>query len=215
MRANKQKTEFSLPDKTAIVLDKIEKTFNKQIVLSDFSAVFDETGIYVITGKSGSGKTTLLRIIAGLDRDFAGSITGGGIENCAMAFQEYRLFPSISAFENVYAVTKGTDSERTKSSMDALLSVGFDADDFEKLPSELSGGMKQRVSLARAIAADKPILLLDEPTKELDSTLRKKLYETLLNLSKRKLIIMVTHLSEDIESLSDNIITLEKPTEQL
>ncbi len=210
MQRNNASKYLPPPDEAVLVVDKISKSYDKQKIFSEFSAEFENNGLYIITGPSGCGKTTLLRIVAGLDTDFEGAIYGGGIGKCAVAFQEYRLFPAISAFENVYTATRGTESERTKKAMDSLLSVGFDSEDFEKLPSELSGGMKQRVSLARAIASDKPIILLDEPTKELDSALRERIYEELKKLSKSKLIIMITHLSEDIEKLSDKVIVLEK-----
>ena len=205
MQQSNESTKQSL-----VSLKDITKSFGKQSVLCGLSLEFNHTGLYIIKGPSGSGKTTLLRIIAGLDNDFTGEVTGAGISNCSYAFQEHRLFPAASAFDNVFAVTRGSDSERTKCAMDALISVGFDPEDFEKLPSELSGGMKQRVSLARAIAADKPILLLDEPTKELDQALRSKLQKLFIELSKKKLIIAVTHLEDDITALSDKIIDLSQ-----
>ena len=189
-----------------VALENVTKKFGDEIIFSDLNISFKEKGLYVITGPSGCGKTTLLRIIAGLDTDYTGALSGAGIGKCSMSFQEHRLFPAISAFKNVYTVTRGADGERTKASMDALLSVGFEPSDFEKLPNELSGGMKQRVSLARAIAADKPIILLDEPTKELDAALRERLHDVFIKLSQRKLVIIITHQSEDLERFSDSVI---------
>ncbi len=194
----------------AVALENVTKKFGNETIFSDLNISFGEKGLYVITGPSGCGKTTLLRIIAGLDTDYVGDVSGAGIGKCSVSFQEHRLFPAISAFKNVYTVTSGTDGERTKASMDALLSVGFEPEDFEKLPHELSGGMKQRVSLARAIAADKPVILLDEPTKELDAALREKLYDVFLKLSQKKLVIIVTHQSDDLKKFSDNVIEFPK-----
>lgn len=196
----------------SLILENITKKFGAETVFSNLSLAFEQKGLYIIKGPSGCGKTTLLRIIAGLDTDFDGAVIGGGTDQCSISFQEHRLFPSISAFQNVYTTLKGTDGERTKAAMDALLTVGFDPQDFEKLPCELSGGMKQRVSLARAIASDKPILLLDEPTKELDATLREKLYNEFLTQSKKRLVIIVTHLSDDMKKFSDKIIDIPQFT---
>ena len=75
----------------------LSKSFGERAVLDSFSYKFDQTGLYVIAGESGIGKTTLLRIIAGLDKDYSGSVVGGGIDNVSFMFQEYRLFPSLSA----------------------------------------------------------------------------------------------------------------------
>lgn len=187
-----------------------EKRFKEKTVLSSLSFDFPDTGLFLITGKSGIGKTTLLRIIAGLDKDFSGEIIGGGIKNTSFDFQEYRLFPQLSALENITLVSyenpSAQDLEKAKK---MLKEFGFSESEFSLLPSELSGGMKQRVGLIRAILKDTPILLLDEPTKELDPALQEKILNVIKKESLKRLVIMVSHLNEDKNYVSDNVIEIK------
>lgn len=184
----------------SLSIKNLNKAFDNKIIFKDFSYEFLDTGIYILRGDSGSGKTTLLRIIAGLDNKFSGEISGGGIVNSSFAFQEYRLFPTLSAKDNVMIASKDEnykDSERAK---DLLSMLGFTEDDMELKPDELSGGMKQRVAISRAILKPSPILLFDEPTKELDSALVSSLYEIIKKEAEKRLVIISTHenLPEDI-----------------
>lgn len=188
-------------------LNILEKKFDDKVIFKDFSYKFDEKGVYLLFGKSGTGKTTLLRIIAGLDKKFKGTVEGAGAENVSFVFQEYRLFPNLTALNNVVlAISDGKDDKIKKKAMNLLLNLGFSESDLHLLPGELSGGMKQRVSFARALLKNAPILLLDEPTKELDSELRNKLYEIIKEEAKTRLVIMVSHNKEDIDFLSPIII---------
>ena len=82
-------------------INNVSKSFDKKILFDNFSLVLPEKGVFVLSGESGVGKTTLLRMISGLDTDFSGEISGGGIKNCSVAFQEYRLFPTLSALDNL------------------------------------------------------------------------------------------------------------------
>ncbi len=171
----------------------IDKSFGNDIVFKDLSIDFDEKGLYVITGKSGIGKTTLLRMIAGLDTDHTGTITGGGITNISIMFQEHRLFPTLSAIDNATVAFNTVDGNNRTLAENLLLRLGFDEHSMSKLPRELSGGMKQRVSFARALLKDSPILLLDEPTKELNRELIETMAEILCDEAKKRLVIVVTH----------------------
>lgn len=185
-----------------LTITNLSKSFGKKEIFNSFSQNFSDTGIYSISGDSGVGKTTLLRMIAGLERDHSGEILGGGFDNVAFAFQEYRLFPTLSAIENVIIPNGNMNDEALKNTAEEmLLALDFKERDFLSDTSELSGGMKQRISLARALISNKPIILLDEPTKELDSGIRKKLYDIIKTKSKSKLIILVSHNREDIEAL--------------
>ena len=149
-----------------LMLNEISKKFADKPIFENFSYKFLVTGLYVITGESGIGKTTLLRIIAGLDTDYIGTVENGGIKNISFMFQEYRLFPSLTALENAsISIGKKADEDAYQS----LIRLGFSKDDLKKFPHELSGGMKQRVSFVRAILKTAPILILDEPTKDLDA----------------------------------------------
>ena len=192
-------------------LKSITKQFGEKIILKDFSYSFNDRGLYVLTGESGIGKTTLLRMIAGLDKDYLGSIEGGGIGRVGFAFQEYRLFPGLSALENViFAISDRNNEAVSIKSKDMLLRLGFNETDINLMPSELSGGMKQRVSLARAFLSDFPILLLDEPTKELDEKNATAVREIIKSLSCEKLVILVSHSEGDTAAIGATEINLNR-----
>ena len=194
-----------------LIINSLCKKFDKKTVFNNFSHSFPEKGIVAIAGESGIGKTTLLRIIAGLDKDYCGEVLGGGIGNVSFAFQEYRLFPNLTAFENViFAISDGKDEAVCINAKKLLMRLGFRENDFTLLPSELSGGMKQRVSLARAFMKKADILLLDEPTKELDPTNAKAVKEIITEQSKERLIIMVSHHGDDISDLNAEVINISK-----
>ena len=192
-----------------LIISDLKKSFGKKQIFDGFSYTFNSTGIYALCGESGIGKTTLLRLIAGLDTDFSGTIENGGIGNVSVAFQDSRLFPNLSAIDNVILANFDSISDETKRRAEELLiSLGLDKKDTTLFPSELSGGMKARVSLARAFLKDSPILLLDEPMKELDTLNKEKAYEIIKRESESRLVIMVTHSHEDIQKLSAKTIEL-------
>lgn len=192
----------------SLKIQNLTKRFGKKMIFSDLSYCFAHKGLYVLRGKSGIGKTTLLRIIAGLDKDYSGEIIGGGIGQVSFAFQEYRLFPQLSALENVMLASEdNSDSDKIKAT-DLLTRLGFLPEDMKLLPSELSGGMKQRVSLARAFLKNAPILLLDEPTKELDPLLCERVCEIIRDIAQNRLVILVTHKEEDVLLLDGELINL-------
>ena len=194
-----------------LTLTDLAKHFGEKKLFSELSYTFPEVGLFLLLGESGAGKTTLLRMIAGLDNDYTGRICGGGLENTAMAFQEHRLLPALSAFSNVTEALRpqGLGRERTNALAEAaLLSLGFPKKDFKTRPASLSGGMRQRVSLARAFALERPILLLDEPEKELDSRLRGRLYDAIADARKNRLVIVSTHTPEHLMQLSDGVLSI-------
>ncbi len=194
-----------------LILHDLKKQYGEKILFSGLSYTFSEPGLYLIHGKSGCGKTTLLRMISGLDTEYTGSIEGGGLTRCSFTFQEHRLFPWLDALSNVSVVLgeeKKKKEEYRKTAEEALLSVGFSREDFSKHPAALSGGMKQRVALARAFAAPRPILLLDEPDKELDGELRQRLYSRILQAAEKQTVLLVSHADEALLPPACGIITL-------
>ena len=170
----------------------VTKKFGDKLVIDNFSYEFGERGLYIIKGDSGAGKTTLLRMISGLDSDYEGEIFGGGVGNVALSFQEYRLFHTLTAIDNILMVVDGGDSKCDEVKK-VLSYLNFNEADYVKLPSELSGVMKQRISIVRAIFADKPVLLLDEPLKELDDELIGKLIALIKKEAEKRVVIVVTH----------------------
>lgn len=192
----------------SLEIKNLTKRFGKKTIISELSYRFSDKGLYILRGKSGIGKTTLLRIIAGLDKDYSGEVIDGGVERISFAFQEYRLFPQLSALENVMIASKD-DSDANKSiAMDLLSQLGFSFEEMSLLSSELSGGMKQRVSLARAFMKNAPVILLDEPTKELDAILCRQVCEMIKKIAEDKLVILVTHRDDDISLLDGELIDL-------
>lgn len=187
----------------ALEIVNVNKSFGEKKILEDFSLTTADRGIYTLVGESGAGKTTLLRMISGLDTDFSGKIAGGGFKNVSFAFQEYRLFPELSAIDNVIFANYDKKNEAVaEEAKEMLLRLGIEENDMSLFPDELSGGMKQRVSLARAFLRKSPILLLDEPTKELDVQNAKSIIEEIKRQSENRLIIMVSHNAGDINELN-------------
>ncbi len=193
----------------ALILKDISKSYGKKAVISNLSYAFDGTGSYALLGESGAGKTTLLRIIAGLDKDYCGTVEGN--KDCSFAFQEYRLFPRLCAIDNIILPTNAEKNiENTEKAKNLLKQLGFKEEEMLLLPDELSGGMKQRVSLARAFFANAPILLLDEPTKELDPALCSAVNSMIKAEAKRRTVIIVTHRTDDIAELQAKVIDIPK-----
>lgn len=191
---------------------KIEKlTFaypSGEPVLKDFSMELTDGELLAVMAPSGSGKSTLLNLIAGLLRPNSGKIHSD-FKKISYVFQEPRLFPWLTVEENVRAVLeKNTPAE---SIADALRLVGLDG--CKKLfPAELSGGMKIRLSLARALAHKGDLFLLDEPFASLDEELREALIPTLRKILKERGVsaILVSHHPADAERFADRILSLEQ-----
>ncbi len=182
----------------SLEIHNVTKYFGEQCVLSDFSYSFPDRGLYYLTGDSGRGKTTLLRIIAGLDRDFTGSVTGNA--SCSLLFQDKRLFGNLTALENVAIVNekRGCDRAAVKeAAAELLLSMNFTEEDLSKRPQALSGGMQQRTAIARAVFYPADVLLLDEPFKELDKQNRDILSAVIIRESEKRLVIGVSHEADD------------------
>jgi ABC-type multidrug transport system ATPase subunit len=192
----------------ALKIKELTKSFGTSVIIDNFSYEFPERGIVAVTGKSGVGKTTLLRMIAGLDTRYSGEIVGGGLASCSFAFQEYRLFDQLSLIDNVLVAKEKTTNDDAISASARLYRLGFETRDLKLRPAQLSGGIKQRAALARAIMKNSPILLLDEPTKEIDELPIRNLYSILHELSRERLIIFTSHRQEDVDELADLIIEL-------
>ena len=147
-----------------LTIKNLTKSFGEKNIFENFSYSFDERGVTIISGVSGKGKTTLLRIIAGLDKKHGGEVLGVERDKISYAFQEHRLFPTASALQNVaLSFSQKIGNEEIEKSRKMLARLGFNDADMELMPSELSGGMCQRVSLARAFVKDSELLILDEP----------------------------------------------------
>ena len=183
------------------------KTFGEKKVLDDISFSAENETV-AVTGVSGSGKTTLLRIVAGLETADMGEVQKEGA--IAFAFSEPRLFESISALENVACIIDAPKIAREQKAAEILSSLGISGDAMRLRPSELSAGMAQRVSLARAVASDREIYLLDEPTSNLDEETKKAVVAFLREFRRGKTALVVTHDASVAEALAQKTLILEK-----
>lgn len=210
-------------------LNKIRKSYKTsdftQVALDDISLKFRKSEFVSILGPSGSGKTTLLNIVGGLDRYDSGDLIINGKSTKAykdkdwdeyrnnsvgFIFQSYNLIGHISILNNVemsMTLSGVGKKEKRKRALEVLERVGL-KDHMNKKPSELSGGQMQRVAIARALVNNPDIILADEPTGALDSTTSVQIMELIKEISKDKLVIMVTHNPELAEKYSSRIIKL-------
>ena len=174
--------------------------YGEKQVLKDFSLEIENGAHLCLFGESGKCKTTLLRLICGLEKPQAGEITGIDKKRFSVVFQEDRLMPTLTALENVAAVTDEQNARQW------LERVGL-AENSDKKPSQLSGGMKRRVAIARALAFDADALILDEPFKGLEAELKESIAKLVCEYAQNKPVILVTH-DEFGMSLAKNHVNL-------
>lgn len=209
--------------------DDILQLTNQVVSIADISLEINQGELFVIMGLSGSGKSTLVRCINRLIEPTSGHIYIDDediahvdekrmreirLKKISMVFQQFGLFPHKTVVENVAYGLKiqGIDKlKRRQKSLDTLATVGLEqwAD---RLPSDLSGGMKQRVGLARALATDAEILLMDEPFSALDPLIRREMQQELLRLQKElhKTIIFISHDIYEAFKIGDRIAVMKE-----
>ena len=178
-----------------IELNRVSMAYGDKQVLRDLSLRFESGLHYAILGPSGRGKTTLLRLIAGLERPQSGKVLVAAGAKIAYCFQEDRLLPWKTVLENV-ALAAPSEVEARR----WLDRVGLGAE-CDAYPASLSGGMKRRAALARALAFDAPVLLMDEPFRALDSDTHAAMLALVREAAKDKLLILVTHDEADAEGM--------------
>ena len=194
-------------------------TYQDSIVaLKNVSLNVPAAKLTAILGPSGCGKTTLLKVIAGLIEPSTGTIKVRGKETIgpgpdrALVFQDFALLPWATVLQNVAFGLRAVGvpkKEREKKSLHYIKEVGLSGFE-DKYPHQLSGGMRQRTGLARALTVKSDILLMDEPFSAVDEQMRRKLQEDLLELLKieNKTVIFVTHSIEEAVYLADQVVIL-------
>ena len=207
-------------------LKHITKKYNKEIILKEIDVSFPKSGFTSILGPSGSGKTTLLNIIGGLDKYTSGELYINGINTknykdkdwdnyrnnkIGFIFQNYNLLEHLNVIENVkipLSIKNISNKEKNNKAIKYLKQVGLENHFYDRV-NTLSGGEKQRVSIARSLISNPSILLCDEPTGALDTQNSIAIMNILKDISKDKLVIMVTHNEELANIYSDRIITIK------
>jgi phospholipid/cholesterol/gamma-HCH transport system ATP-binding protein len=218
-----------VPGEPALVLRDVDKSFGAQHVLDGISLTVARGETLAVLGRSGTGKSVLLKLIIGLESMDSGSICIQGQEIAGIAlkemnrlrikmgflFQQAALYDSLTVEQNVAFPlerhTKMSASERSTRVKELLNSVGMEQD-VKKLPGDISGGMQKRVGLARALALQPEILLLDEPTAGLDPITSREIDDLILKLQKEHALtsVVVTHDLHSAKTIADRVALLDK-----
>jgi ABC-type nitrate/sulfonate/bicarbonate transport system ATPase subunit/ABC-type nitrate/sulfonate/bicarbonate transport system permease component len=177
----------------SITIHKISKKYGNQLIINEFDKSIDNTKVQLIKSPSGKGKTTLLRLVAGIEQANSGTIITNKPLQYSYSFQDGRLLPWLTVAQNIEFVLKNTDAKKLQ--LQRLLIETELVEQANKLPHELSGGQQQRVGLARALAAQTDVLLLDEPLSGLDAALKTRIITFLDNwiADNKPIVIWATH----------------------
>jgi len=210
------------PERTVLSVDGVSKDYGSEVAVDDLSLSVKDGELLTLLGPSGCGKTTTLRMIAGLEAPTDGSISIAGEtvtadadgpfrkpedRDVGIVFQDYALFPHLSVHENIaFGLTEMDEASIDERVAELLELVDLQAHE-EKMPGQLSGGQQQRVALARSLAPEPDVLLLDEPFSNLDVRLRVEMREEVRRILKRAGVtaISVTHDQEEALSISDRV----------
>ncbi len=203
---------------TIIRMKGVSKSFSQTQVLADITLEIKRGELVSILGESGCGKSTLLNIIGGFERADSGEVLLNGrpvqepVRSCVMLFQDYGLLPWRTVRKNIELGLEGlklSAAERKARTAHLLKLVGLEGKE-DLFPHELSGGMQQRVGIARAFAMNPEVILMDEPFAALDTFNRYYLQNELLSIQSREktTIVMVTHDIDEAIYLSDRVIIL-------
>ncbi len=214
------------PERTVLSIDGVSKEYGRETAVEELSLSVKDGELLTLLGPSGCGKTTTLRMIAGLEAPSSGSITIAGEtvtadadgpyrkpeeRDVGIVFQDYALFPHLTVAENIAFGLDELDDDETDARVAELLEL-VDLEAHEaKMPSQLSGGQQQRVALARSLAPEPDVLLLDEPFSNLDVRLRVEMREEVRRILKRAGVtaISVTHDQEEALSISDRVAIMD------
>lgn len=197
----------------AFQLEKVSRAFGAVEVLRELSLTIARGEFVAVVGPSGCGKTTLLNLLSGYDQPSSGVIQRDG--EVRMVYQQDGLFPWLTVAENIALGLRHLkdDAERTRQTNELLRLIRLESFD-QHYPHQLSGGMRQRVELARALAGASDILLLDEPFSAVDYLTRLRLRQELARLlaERPRTVALVTHDIEEAAQLADRVIVLsERP----
>lgn len=197
----------------SLEVSQVSHTFGLNDVLADINLGIHAGQIIALVGPSGCGKTTLLHLCAGITDLLEGKISNS-FDSTSFMFQQPRLLPWKSTLDNIAIGLKAKRVTRQKRETIARklgLRMGLIEEDFNKFPHELSGGMQQRAALARALALEPDLLLLDEPFSALDIGLKSELYGLLVEqlIHRQAAVLMITHDLMEATRLSDVILLME------
>ena len=210
-----------------IRFEHVNKSFGAEKVLVDFSLYIEEGEFLTVIGRSGCGKTTMLRMINGLQIPDSGKVLVEGQDvakadlialrrRIGYVIQNKGLFPHMTVEENITYVPvisgKKDKQENRKLALRLLQTVGLAQEMADRYPAELSGGQQQRVGIARALAADAKILLMDEPFGALDEITKRAMQDEMLSLQKKlhMTIVFITHDIREAMKLGDRVLVMEK-----
>lgn len=193
-----------------MILKNIKKIYGDKVIFDNFDIEFEQGKITAMLGRSGCGKTTLLNVICG-SVEYTGEVERP--DKISYIFQSQRLVPNLTVYKNLeYVLSYIRDKNEKNKRIDEVLKMVEMYEDKDKYPSELSGGMAQRASLARAFVYDAPLMLMDEPFKGLDVSLKKRIIDVFKRLYERdkRTVVFVTHDIDEALFLADRIIVLEE-----
>lgn len=210
-----------------IRLEHVTKSFDNQKVLDDFSISIEEGEFLTVIGRSGCGKTTMLKTINGLHRPEQGRVYVEGKDiskedliavrrKIGYVIQNKGLFPHMTVEKNITYVPVISGKKEKKANHELacrlIKTVGLDPSMLSRYPSELSGGQQQRVGIARALAADAKILLMDEPFGALDEITKQAMQDEILNLQKKLgiTIVFITHDIREAMKLGSRVLVMDK-----
>ncbi len=194
-----------------LLIDNLSKSYGPKTILSHLQLRLPAHSCTVLLGKSGCGKTTFLRILAGLEQPDNGAITYPENLKLGMMFQEARLFPWLTCRENI---ALGLAHQKDRKRVDELLALVQLEEAADKYPSQLSGGMQQRTALARTLAMDSDLILMDEPFAALDYFTRGQLQQEMIHMQEKLHmgLILVTHNVDEALTLGSRILILKEGT---